>query len=198
MNRQALSEAALAQLFTDAHTHSRWLEREVDAATMRRLYDIAKWAPTSMNSNPARFVFVVSSAAKDRLRPALSAGNVDKMATAPLTVIVASDPQFYERMPVLFPANPKAREMYRDKPELAAATAFRNSSLQGAYFILAARALGLDCGPMSGFDNAKVDAEFFTENGYRSNFLINIGYASENSTHPRGPRLSFEQAVRIV
>lgn len=198
MNKQALDNTAIAQLFTDAHTHTRWQDRAIDADTLHRLYEVAKWAPTSMNTNPARFVFVTSQAAKERLRPALAAGNVEKMMTAPLTVIVASDPQFYEQLPLLFPVNSKARDMYRNKPEWAAETAFRNSSLQGAYLILAARALGLDCGPMSGFDSAKVDAEFFAQNGYRSNFLLNIGYAGENSTHPRGPRLTFEQAVQIL
>ncbi len=198
MSTQALSETAIAQLFTAARTHIRWQPRAIDAEILRRLYDVAKWAPTSMNTNPARFAFVVSQAAKERLRPAMAGTNVEKMMTAPLTVIVASDPKFYEQLPILFPAYPNAREMYRDKPEWAAETAFRNSAMQGAYLILGARALGLDCGPMSGFDNAKVDAEFFAGNGYRSNFLINIGYAGENSTHPRGPRLSFEQAVQIV
>ena len=196
--KQPLDNSALAQLFTEARTHTKWQDRAIDANTLQRLYEVMKWAPTAMNSNPARFVFVISGTAKERLLPALAAGNVEKMMTAPLTVIVASDPEFYEQLPELFPANPKASEMYRNKPEWAAETAFRNSSLQGAYLILAARALGLDCGPMSGFDNAKVDAEFFTQNGYRSNFLINIGYAGENSTHPRGPRLSFEQAVQIL
>lgn len=201
MNAQThipLTDSALAQLFTEAHTHTKWQDRAIDAETLHRLYEITKWAPTSMNTNPARFAFVISQAAKERLRPALAAGNVEKMMTAPLTVIVASDPKFYEQLPVLFPANPKASEMYRNKPEWAAETAFRNSSLQGAYMILAARALGLDCGPMSGFDNAKVDGEFFAQSGYQSNFLINIGYAGENSTYPRGPRLSFEQAVQIL
>lgn len=196
--KQSLDESTLAQLFTHARTHTKWQDRSIDANTLHRLYEVMKWAPTSMNTNPARFVFVTSQVAKERLRPALAAGNVEKMMTAPLTVIVASDPKFYEQLPILFPANPKASEMYLNKPEWAAETEFRNSSLQGAYLILAARALGLDCGPMSGFDNAKVDAEFFSENGYRSNFLINIGYAGENSTHPRGPRLSFEQAVQIL
>lgn len=198
MSTRTLPETALAQLFTQAHTHTRWQPRTIDTAILQRLYEIVKWAPTSMNTSPARFAFVTSQAAKERLRPALAAGNVEKMMTAPLTVIVARDPKFYEQLPVLFPANPKALEMYRDKPEWAAETAFRNSSMQGAYLILAARALGLDCGPMSGFDNAKVDAEFFADSGYRSNFLINIGYAGENSTYPRGPRLSFEQAVQIL
>ena len=196
--KQPLDDNALAQLFTHAHTHTKWQERALDENTLHQLYDIVKWAPTSMNTNPARFVFVTSQAAKERLRPTLAAGNVEKMMTAPLTVIVASDPKFYEHLPVLFSANAKARDMYHDKPEWAAETAFRNSSLQGAYLILAARALGLDCGPMSGFDNAKVDAEFFAQSGYRSNFLINIGYAGENSTYPRGPRLSFEQAVQVL
>lgn len=196
--KQSLDESALAQLFTQARTHTKWQDRSIDANTLHCLYEVMKWAPTSMNTNPARFLFVTSQVAKERLRPALSAGNVEKMMTAPLTVIVASDPKFYEQLPILFPANPKASEMYRNKPEWATETEFRNSSLQGAYLILAARALGLDCGPMSGFDNANVDAEFFIQNGYRSNFLINIGYAAENSTHPRGPRLSFEQAVQIL
>ena len=198
MNKQALDNTTLAQLFTEARTHNRWQPRAIDAETLHRLYEVVKWAPTSMNTNPVRFVFVTSKEAKERLRPALAAGNIEKTMAAPLTVIVASDPKFYEQLSVLFPAYPNACEMYRDKPEWAAETAFRNSSMQGAYLILAARALGLDCGPMSGFENARVDAEFFADNGYRSNFLINIGYAGENSTHPRGPRLSFEQAVQIL
>lgn len=198
MSTQPLSADAIAQLFTEARTHNRWQPRALDTPTLQRLYEVAKWAPTSMNSNPARFVFITSPAAKERLRPALAGGNVEKTMAAPLTVIVASDPAFYEQLPTLFPAYANAREMYREKPAWAAETAFRNSSLQGAYLIMAARALGLDCGPMSGFDNAKVDAEFFADNGYRSNFLINIGYAAENSTYPRGPRLSFEQAVQIL
>lgn len=195
---EPLSAAAIAQLFTEARTHHRWLPRPLDLDTLQRLYDVAKWAPTAMNANPARFVFIASAAAKERLRPILAAGNVEKTMSAPLTVIVASDPTFYEQLPLLFPSNPKSAEMFSGKPELAAKTAFRNSSLQGAYLILAARALGLDCGPMSGFDNARVDDEFFAQSGYRSNFLINIGYAAENSTYPRGPRLPFEQAVQIL
>lgn len=198
MNQQALDNTAIAQLFTQAHTHIRWQDRAIDTETLQHLYEVVKWAPTSMNTSPARFVFVTSQAAKERLRPTLAPTNVEKMLTASLTVIVASDPKFYEQLPILFPAYPNAREMYHDKPEWAAETAFRNSSMQGAYLIMAARALGLDCGPMSGFDNGKVDAEFFAENGYRSNFLINIGYAGESSTYPRGPRLSFEQAVQIL
>jgi 3-hydroxypropanoate dehydrogenase len=195
---EPLTDSALAQLFTEARTHMTWQPRAVDADTLRRLYDVVKWAPTSMNTNPARFVFITSAAAKERLRPALAGGNIEKTMSAPLTVIVASDPKFYERLPELFPAVPNAIEMFRSKPEWAAETEFRNASMQGAYLILAARALGLDCGPMSGFDNAKVDAEFFAQSGYHSNFLINIGYAGEKSTYPRGPRLSFEEAVHVL
>ncbi|HEY3700106.1 MAG TPA: malonic semialdehyde reductase [Spongiibacteraceae bacterium] len=198
MSNSAISDAAIAQLFTDAHTHNGWQDRAIDNATLHQLYEVAKWAPTSMNISPARFVFVIGAEGKARLKPALAAGNVDKTMAAPLTVIVATDPKFYEQLPVLFPAYPNAREMYSKQPEWAAETGFRNSSMQGAYLILAARALGLDCGPMSGFDNAKVDAEFFSQNGYRSNFLINIGYGSVGSTNPRGPRLAFEQAIQIV
>lgn len=198
MSNNAVSDVAIAQLFTDAHTHNGWQDRAIDNATLHQLYEVVKWAPTSMNISPARFVFVTSAEGKARLKPALAAGNVDKTMAAPLTVIVATDPKYYEQLPVLFPVFPNAREMYSGQPEWAAETGFRNSSMQGAYLILAARALGLDCGPMSGFDNAKVDAEFFSQNGYRSNFLINIGYGGIGSTYPRGPRLTFEQAVQVV
>lgn len=198
MKRQALDSAALAQLFTAARTVNTWQDRPLEAETLHELYDLAKWAPTSMNSSPARFVFVVGAVAKARLRAALAGGNVDKMMNAPATVIVADDPRFYEHLPQLFPAYPTAREMYAQNEPWARETAFRNSSLQGAYLIMAARALGLDCGPMSGFDNARVDAEFFSESGYRSNFLINIGYGAEGSEFARGPRLAFEQAAVIV
>lgn len=203
MNRQALDRAVQAQLFTAARTFSQWQDRAVDEKTLHALYELAKWAPTSMNSAPARLVFVVGTEAKNRLRPALAGGNVDKMMNAPATIIVASDPRFFDHLPALFPAYPTAREMYAENPPWAAETAFRNSSMQGAYLILAARALGLDCGPMSGFDNAKVDAEFFAEkntpwNGCQSNFLLNIGYGIDDSVFPRGNRLSFEQAAVIL
>lgn len=198
MSKQALDRGAMAQLFTAARTHTQWQDRAVSAATLRQLYDLAKWAPTSMNSNPARLVFVTSAAAKERLRPALAPTNVDKMLNAPATVIVASDPLFYEQMPELFPAYPHARTMFADNLPWAAETAFRNSSMQGAYLILTARALGLDCGPMSGFDNAKLDTEFFSDNGYRSNFLINIGYGDSEKLYARGPRLPFEKITAIL
>lgn len=195
---QSIATAAMAQLFTEARTYSRWSDKAVSDDTLQALYELAKWPPTSMNSNPGRLVFVKSAAAKQRLLPALAPGNVDKTLAAPVTVIVAEDPRFYERLPELFPAAPQARDQFAAKPEWARETAFRNSSMQGAYVILAARALGLDCGPMSGFDRAGVDAAFFAESGYRSNFLINIGYAMIGSAHPRGPRLPFEQAARIL
>jgi nitroreductase len=196
--QQVLSATAVAQLFTEARTFASWQQRAIEPALLQRLYDLAKWAPTSMNSSPARLVFVTSDAAKQRLRPALAAGNVDKTMNAAATIIVASDPRFYEQLPELFPAYPNARELFASDATWAAETAFRNSSMQGAYLIMAARTLGLDCGPMSGFDNAKVNAEFFADSGYRSNFLINIGYGVEASLPARGVRLSFEQAAEIL
>ena len=193
-----LNEIALAQLFGAARTHIAWQDRPVEDATLQRLYELVKWAPTSMNSSPLRLVFIKSAEAKARLRPALAAGNVDKTMAAPVTAIVAADPQFYERMPELFPVNPKARDAFAANRAWADETAFRNSSMQGGYLILAARALGLDCGPMSGFDNARVDAEFFEGGGYRSNFLLNLGYGMKDRVHPRGPRLPFEQVAAIL
>lgn len=195
---RALDAEALAQLFSAARTHIAWQDRAVDDATLQRLYELVKWAPTSMNSGPARLLFIKSFDAKQRLRPALAPGNVDKTLAAPVTVVVASDPQFYEHMPALFPANPNARETFAANRAWADETAFRNSSMQGGYLILAARALGLDCGPMSGFDNAKVDAEFFKASGYRSNFLLNLGYGMADRVYARGPRLTFQQVAAIL
>ncbi len=195
---QPLPPAALAQLFTEAHTLNRWQSRPLEAGVLEQLYELAKWAPTSMNSNPARWTFIVSDEAKARLVPALGGGNVDKVKAAPATVIVASNPQFYEALPTLFPAYPTARESYAANRAWADQTAFRNSSLQGAYFILAARALGLDVGPMSGFDNARVDAEFFADSGWRSNFLINIGYGEPGGFYPRGPRPDFSAVAQVL
>jgi 3-hydroxypropanoate dehydrogenase len=198
MNHRQLAPAALAQLFTEARTHGRWQDRPVSDSTLRALYDLAKWAPTSMNCNPLRLVFITSPAAKQRLRPALAAGNLDKVMSAPVTAIVAGDPRFYEQLPSLFPANPGARAAFAGDRPWAEQTAFRNSTLQGGYLILAARALGLDCGPMSGFDNAKVDAEFFSASGYRSNFLLNLGYGSGDRLYPRGPRPAFTEVAAIL
>jgi 3-hydroxypropanoate dehydrogenase len=171
-----------------------------------------KWAPTSMNAGPARILFLRTPEAKQRLLPALASGNVEKTMTAPVTAIIGYDLHFYEKLPKLVPHNPKARELFANAPELTEVTARRNSSLQGAYFIIAARALGLDCGPMSGFDNAKVDQEFFesgkqldanqqeffTTGGVRSNFLCNIGYGDAAKMHPRAPRLDFDEVCRIL
>ena len=193
-----LSVITTAQLFDNARTHSHWQPRAIEPHLLQQLYELTKWGPTSMNAQPARFVFVQSAEGKERLRPALMAGNVDKTMSAPLTVIVAHDPVFYERLPEMFPAAAGARDMFASQPVLAAETAFRNSAMQGAYLILAARALGLDVGPMSGFDNAAVDAEFFVDSGYRSNFLLNIGYGDKQNVFPRGPRLPFEEAVQII
>lgn len=207
-----LDDAALDQLFREARTHYAWQDKPVSDETLRKLYDTMKWAPTSANTNPTRFLFLRSQRAKERLRPALAPGNVDKVMTAPVTVIVAYDLLFYEKLPVLFPQAPTMLENFRRNPQLVEVTARRNSSLQGAYLLLAARALGLDCGPLSGFDNAKLDREFFDagrecegcdqeflpEGHVRSNFLINIGYGDPSKLHPRLPRLAFEEACALM
>lgn len=208
----ALNDAALDQLFREAHTHTAWRDEPIDDELLRKLYDLTKWGPTSANSTPARFVFVRSPEAKERLRPCLAPGNVEKTMAAPLTVIVAYDLQFYEKLPQLFPPNPKMKLLFEGNPELVEMTARRNSSLQGAYLILAARALGLDCGPMSGFDNAKLDEEFFgvgredtrsaeeffSRGHLRSNFLCNLGYGDPAIVYPRSPRLDFAEACAIL
>ncbi|HEY1329784.1 MAG TPA: malonic semialdehyde reductase [Casimicrobiaceae bacterium] len=191
-----LPDACLDALFRNARTHNGFADRPVGESTLRTLYDLLKWAPTSANSSPARFVFVVSRDAKERLRPALSPGNLDKTMAAPVTAIIGYDLEFYEKLPRLFP-HTDARSWFAGKPELALTTAFRNGTLQGAYLILAARALGLDCGPMSGFDNALVDAAFFPDGKVKSNFLCNIGYGDPSKVKPRNPRLEFDEACRI-
>jgi len=179
---------------------------------LQRVFDLMKWGPTSANSCPARFVMIRSRAAKERLRPALSSGNVEKTMAAPVTVIVAYDLFFYEKLPKLFPHKPAMRQLFADNPQLAEVTAKRNSSLQGAYLIIAARALGLDCGPMSGFDNARVDEEFFgagrqiegceqeffPAGRVKSNFLCNLGYGDKSKLLPRGPRLDFNEACTLL
>lgn len=192
-----LDSAALHRLFLDARTHSGFAAEPVSEDTLRRLYDLLKWAPTSMNCQPARFVFVVGAAAKARLAPVLSPGNVDKTLAAPVTAIVAQDTRFFDRLPELFPAY-DAKPMFAADAALAATTAFRNSTLQGAYLMMAARSLGLDCGPMSGFDAAKLDAVFFPDGRWKSNFLCNLGKGVADKLYPRGPRLAFEDACAIV
>jgi len=193
---QDLDPAALDQLFRSARTMNSWQDRQVPDTKLQELYDLLKFGPTSANSSPARFVFVRTAEGKAKLKAALSEGNIAKTMTAPVTAIVAHDPAFYDQLPKLFP-HADARSWFAGNPELAEVTAFRNGTLQGAYLILAARALGLDTGAMSGFDNAKVDEAFFLGTGWKSNFLVNIGYGDEAGLFPRSPRLSFDEAVRL-
>lgn len=192
-----IDERGLDLLFREARTHNGWLPRPVSDELLKQIYELMKWAPTSANSSPARIVFVKSEAAKQRLLPALAPGNVEKTMSAPVTAIVAHDLAFHERLPELFP-HADARSWFAGNDPLIEATAFRNGSLQGAYLMLAARALGLDVGAMSGFDNAMVDAEFFPGATVRSNFLVNLGYGDASRLYPRSPRLSFAEAARIV
>lgn len=194
---QALDDTALDTLFRNARTHNSWHDRAVPDELLIELYETLKWGPTSMNCTPARFVFVKSREAKERLRKALSPGNVDKTMAAPVTVIVAHDSRFYEHLPTLFPHS-DGKALFEGNAELAATTMFRNGTLQGAYLILAARALGLDVGPMSGFNNARLDAEFFPDGRFRSNFLANLGFGDGRNQFPRGPRLDFDQAASII
>ncbi|AXF16577.1 malonic semialdehyde reductase [Paraburkholderia caledonica] len=192
-----LSDQAFDQLFREARTYSAWQLKSVDDALLEQLVELTLLGPTSANSSPGRFVFVKSPAAKEKLRPALSPGNVDKTMAAPVTVIVGMDMAFYEHLPKLFP-HADARSWFAGNDTAIADTAFRNSTLQGGYLILAARALGLDAGPMSGFDAIKVDETFFAGTTIRSNFLINLGYGDGSKLFPRSPRLSFAEAARIV
>jgi 3-hydroxypropanoate dehydrogenase len=206
-----LNDEGLDLLFRQARTHSAWLDKPVSDETLRHLYDLLKWGPTSSNASPARFLFLRTREAKERLRPALAAGNVAKTMAAPVTVIIAYDLKFYDKLPKLLPHNPRMRELFVDAPQLVETTAKRNSSLEGAYLIVAARSLGLDCGPMSGFDNARVDEEFFgsakqcegcdqeffPDGHVKSNFLCNLGYGDASKLYPRSPRLAFEEACSL-
>ncbi|MEQ1915859.1 MAG: malonic semialdehyde reductase [Gallionella sp.] len=198
MSPPPLPQAVLDQLFLQAHTLNAWQDKPVADELLQRLYDNLRWAPTSMNCSPARIVFVKSPDAKAKLDSALMEGNRAKSMAAPVTAIIAYDTRFFEQLPKLFPPNPKARDMFAGNAALADITAFRNGTLQGAYLILAARALGLDCGPMSGFDNAKVDELFFAGTTYKSNFLCNLGYGDVKGIYPRAPRLSFAEACSIT
>lgn len=206
-----IADAALDTIFRNARTYSGWLDRPVADETLHQLYDLMKWGPTSANGCPARILFLRSREAKERLRPALAPGNVEKTMAAPVTAILGYDLRFHEKMGKLFPHSPQMADYFANNAELAETTAKRNSSLQGAYFIIAARALGLDCGPMSGFDNAKVDEEFFGAGRQpstvdqefilgtvRSNFLCNLGYGDPSSLYPRAPRLEFGEACWII
>jgi 3-hydroxypropanoate dehydrogenase len=193
----ALDPSALDQIFLQARTYNGWLDRPVDDATLRRIYELARMGPTSANTTPMRLVFVKSREAKERLRPALSPGNVDKTMAAPATAIVAYDLEFHEQMPKLFPARDMKSAFAAMPPEGRKDHASMNGALEGAYLIVAARVLGLDCGPMGGFDRAKVDATFLEGTSWRSLFLVNIGYGDPAKVFPRNPRLEFAEAARI-
>ena len=190
----SLDQGTLDVLLMEARSHNKWTDKPVTDEQIHRIYDILKFGPTSANSSPARFLFLRTPEAKQRLAPALSSGNLDKTLSAPVVAIVAYDPRFYEKLPQLFPHNLDARSWFTSNEGLAATTAFRNGTLQGAYLIMAARACGLDTGPMSGFDNAKVDDIFLADRGWRSNFLVNLGYGDPEGLFARSPRLSFDEA----
>ncbi|MBI3452559.1 MAG: malonic semialdehyde reductase [Rhodospirillales bacterium] len=194
-----LPDDAQDLIFREARTHNAWQARPVPDDLLRQVYDLCKWGPTTANSCPMRIVFVKSPAAKEKLRSTLLAGNLEKTMAAPAVAIIAYDTQFYEYLPRLFTHDQSAITWFRGKdPEFLATTGLRNGSLQGAYFIIAARALGLDCGPMSGFDNAKLDAAFFPDGRWKSNFLINLAYGDKTKLFPRNARLDFDEACRIV
>lgn len=199
---QQITDSALDTIFRTARTYRRsaeaWLDKPVDDAQLRAVFDLAKLGPTSANCSPGRFVIVRSPVAKEKLKAALSHDNIPQTMAAPATVIVAADQAFYEQLPRLYKEDGTAITWFKGKPEAISATAFRNSSLQGAYFIIAARALGLDCGPMSGFNNAKVDELFFAGTSIKSNFLINVGYGNPAVIRPREERYAFDEVCQIV
>ncbi len=191
-----LDDVSLDILFREARTHSAWLDTPVPDSLLEEIYDLAKMGATSANCCPMRVVFVVSKAAKERLKPALAEGNIEKTMNAPVTAIIGQDMEFYEKLPILFP-HTDAKSWFVGNKELIETTAFRNASLQGAYLMLAARAKGLDCGPMSGFNNALVDEVFFAGTNIKSNFICNLGYGDASKLHSRSPRLEFSEACRI-
>lgn len=193
-----LSDDALDTLFRNARTHNAWTDQPVADETLHKLYDLVKWGPTSANCSPTRIVFVKSKEGKEKLKPALSAGNLEKTMSAPVTAILGYDVEFYERLPELFPHVPEAKTWFNWSKEWAEQTAFRNGSLQGGYFILAARSLGLDAGPMSGFDMAKVDEAFFAGTTVKVNLLCNLGHGDPKGLFPRSPRLPFDEVCKIV
>lgn len=195
---QGLDDAGLNLLFREARSHNAWTDEPISDVTVQAVYDLARWGATTANSCPARFVFLKSDEAKERLKPHLIETNVDKAMTAPVVVIIAHDIEFYEKIPQLFPHNPDARDWFSWSTEFAEQTAFRNGSLQGAYLMLAARALGLDCGPMSGFDNPGVDAEFFGGTTHKSNFICGLGHGDKSGLFDRSPRLSFDEACQLI
>jgi 3-hydroxypropanoate dehydrogenase len=193
-----LDNAGKDLLFRNARSQNGWRDEPVSDAQLYQLYELMKWGPTSANCSPARILFLRTAAAKERLRPALLSANIEKTMTAPAVALIGYDMQFYDLLPQLFPHNPDARSWFAADATVAATTAFRNGTLQGAYLIMAARAIGLDCGPMSGFDNAKVDAEFFAGTTVRSNFLCALGQGDPAKVFSRLPRLTFEEACKIL
>ena len=198
MTSHTVSDEALDIIFRQARTQNKWQDKPVSAAHLMAIYDLMRWGPTSANCSPARFHFLSSQAAKERLKPLLSPGNQEKTMAAPAVAIIGMDLDFPETLPRLFPNNPTMKDVFAGKEELTRSFALRNSSLQGAYFIVAARALGLDCGPMSGFNNEAVDKEFFAGTNIKSNFICAIGHGDPAGVFPRNPRLSFDEACRIL
>lgn len=197
MSDKMINDEALDIIFRDARTRNGWEDRKVSQTMIQAIYDLVKWGPTSANCSPARFVFVQSEEAKARLKPHLDKGNVEKTMASPCCVIIGYDLKFHEHLPKLFP-HTDAKSWFEGNDGLIKTTAFRNGSLQGAYLIIAARALGFDCGPMSGFDNDGVDKEFFSGTDIKSNFLCNIGYGTDKDLFPRSPRFEFDEICEIV
>jgi nitroreductase len=197
MSTHAINDEALDIIFRNARTQNKWLDKPVSNAMLMATYDLMRWGPTSANNSPARILFLTTQEAKERLKPHLSEGNRAKTMSAPVTAIIGYDVDFPDHLPRLFPHNQDAKNWFKD-PVLREATAFRNGTLQGAYFIIAARAVGLDCGPMSGFDNAGVDKEFFAGTNIKSNFICSLGYGDPSGLFPRSPRLAFDEACKIL
>ncbi len=197
LNHHAISDEALDQLFRAARSQNKWQDKPVSETLLRAVYDLLRMGPTSANCSPARFVFVTSDAGRERLKPLLLPNNVAKVMTAPVTVIIGHDMKFYDKLPQLFP-HTDARSWFAGNDKLSETTAFRNGTLQGAYLMLAARSLGLDCGPMSGFDNAGVDGAFFAGTNVKSNFICGLGYGDPSGVFARSPRMSFEEACQIA
>ncbi|MEQ1930092.1 MAG: malonic semialdehyde reductase [Parvularculaceae bacterium] len=197
MSEKIISDEALDVIFRSARTRNGWQEKKVSSTLIQAVYDLMKWGPTSANCSPARFVFVTTPAGKERLKPHIGAGNLAKTMAAPAVVIIGHDLEFYEKLPQLFP-HTDAKSWFVGNEKLIETTAFRNGTLQGAYLMIAARALGLDCGPMSGFNNDGVDKEFFAGARVKSNFICNLGYGTDENLFPRAPRLSFDEACKVI
>ncbi|MFT0171465.1 malonic semialdehyde reductase [Paraburkholderia mimosarum] len=197
-DKEPLDGVAIRQLFIDARSQNKWLDKPVTDSQLRALYELAKWGPTSMNCSPMRIIFIRTPAAREKLVQAVSPGNLDKVRTAPVVAIIANDTRFFDKLPQLFPHRPDAGKVFDGNEELARTTCFRNGSLQGGYLILAARSLGLDCGPLSGFDHALVDQLFFEGTSLRVNFLCCIGYGDSTGLFPRSPRLGFSEACEVL